>query len=275
MKRLLTLLLLLSLMLCGCKKTPEPTQPSEAEPPTESQPVTEPPQPGQRLLSIRTGIVSRTGGTETRTEYRLDDKSQISEVLIYTDAQLTQRYRVQSDEHGNPVRWESDTAQISYTYSDGALARYEVYQADTLVSATEYTRRDGLLVCVSQKMPLQALELRQDMAYDANGHLLRQDDYRNGILECYTVYTLNNQGNAASATTYLADGTVSGTVSYTYEGSTVTATAADGSFTRQVSDTEGHLILSGQYSADGTEITCQEYQWTQIRVDQNSQRISI
>ena len=271
MKKLLLPVLISCLLLSGCKTTP----PDPSTAPSETQNIIEATRPQTREISIRTGIVDRSGSVETRTEYRLNKQDRVEEALVYTNGQLTQRYSVQCDSHGNPTLWESATSQIHYTYADGQLQSYKITHGTTVVSSTEYTHKDGLLVQISQKMPLQALELRQDMTYAAAGNLLRQDDYRNGTLQSYTVYTLDDAGKTAQAITYLADGTTQRTLTYTYKDNTVIATATDGSYEKQVYDPMGNLCLTGRYDADGTEISCQEYRWQVIQIPIDAQRISI
>lgn len=278
MKKLILPLLLICLLLSGCFGTPsQPTVPPEptTEPTAGSQPIITAPSPQTRPLYIRTGIIDRTGSVETRTEYRLDGSDQISEVVVYTDGQLTRRYTVQCDANGNPTLWESTTSQIHFTYADNQLQSYQITHGTTVISSTEYTYKDGLLVRVTQKVPLQALELRQDMIYDAEGALLRQDDYRNGTLQSYTIYTLGDNGQTSHATVNPTDGSAPQTITYTYTDSTTITTAADGSYQKQVYDQAGNLCQRIQYDADGEEISCQEYQWKEIQIPLDSQRISI
>lgn len=273
MRKMIIWALLSCLLLAGCKQDPEPTTtPTETAVPTEA---TVPADPTTKTIRIRTSLTTCSGDNETRTEYILDEQDQVREVKIYTNGQLTQSYAVQCDEHGNYILWTGETAQLRYTYDQGRLTGYSSYHGDTLISTTTYTWEDGLMTCITQKMPGQSAEHRADMTYDKNGDLLRQDDYLGGTLQSYCVYTLGSDGKPTAATTYMADGTVLQVDAYTYEGDTVTITADNGKRVCKTMDASGDLLCTVEYGPDGSEVFRQETTWKTIQVPIHSLRASV
>lgn len=270
MKKITILILLLCLLLSGCQR---PSEPSASTDPSVATDLTE---PTTKTIHIRTSVTTRTGDTETRTEYILDGSDRVCRVEAYTNDQLTQSYDVQCDENGNYILWTSQTSQIRYSYDQaGRLTGYSAYAGDTLISSTEYTWEDDLLMSITQKMPAQSTEHRATMVYDPEGHLLRQDDYLGGTLLRYQIFTLGEDGRASGSTIYLADGTVSQTTTYHYEDRTITITADDGSYTQQTLDAHGNQISTVEYAADGSQISDQSCTWKAIQVDLDCPRASI
>lgn len=268
MKKLTILLLVLSCLLTACGGEPEVSSPSQTEP---SQPA----QPQTRTLWVRSSTTTQTGDISTRTDYVFDEQDRVSQVRIYTGPAMTHQYQVTCDAHGNYILWESDEARIGYTYSDrGELLGYYAYTGETLVSATEYTVEEGLRTSITQKMPGQSMEHRTALTYDEEGILTRQDSYLNGTLLDYSIYTLED-GKPSAMSTYLADGTLTRTVTYRYEGDTVIMEADDGSRTEQIFDAHGNLLCQTDYAPDGNVSTQQTNTWKQIQVPPDSLRASI
>lgn len=268
MKKLMTLLLALTLLLTACGTAPENTDPSGTTAPQPTQPET-------RTLWVRSSSTTQTGDITTRTDYVFDEDDRVCQVRVYTGPAMTHRYQVTCDDHGNYVLWESDGARIEYGYSEhGELLGYYAYTGDTLVSATEYTVEGGLRTSITQKMPGQNMEHRTTLTYDDHGVLTRQDSYLNGTLLDYSIYTLE-EGKPSAMSTYLADGTLARTVTYRYEGETVTMTSDDGSRTEQVFDGHGNLLSQTDYAPDGTVSTQQTNTWKEIQVPVDSLRASL
>lgn len=269
MKKLSTLIALL-LLLTACGTGPEPTTVS-----TEATDLL-PTQPQTKTVYVRSSSTTQTGNTVTRTDYLFDAHDQVTQVQVYTGDALTQEYQVTCDDHGNYILWQSDSSRIEYAYDDqGALLGYYAYTGDTLISSTEYTLEAGLCTSITQTMAGHAMEHRTTLTYDDHGTLTRQDSFLNGTLLDYCVYTLGEDGDTTSTTTYLADGTLSRTVTYRYEGSTVTMEADDGSRTEQVYDDHGNLLSQTEYAADGTVTTHQTNTWKPIQVPTDSLRASL
>lgn len=271
MKKLWICIALLCLCLTACGSEPEPTTA-----PTQIDASTEATQPLTKTVCVRTSSTTQSGSTVTRTEYLFDDQDRVTEVLVYTNDVQTQRHSVECDEHGNYILWSSDVSQIRYTYdSEGHLLGYFAYTGDTLVSSTEYTWNEGLRTSITRRMPSQTLEHRTTLTYDESGSLIRQDSYLNGTLLDYSVYSIGEDGKPTAMTTYHADGTLSKTVTYVYDGLTVTATADDGTVTQQTFDEHGDLLSSIEYAADGTETSRETHSWKAIEVPIDSPRASI
>lgn len=266
----LSILMTLLLLLTACGDPPEPTTvPTET---SASQPI----QAQTRTVYVRSSSTTQTGDTVTRTDYVFDAEDLVTQVQVYTGDTLTQEYRVTCDDHGNYILWENDTSRIEYTYDDqGDLLGYYAYTGDTLISSTEYTLEEGLRTSITQKMAGHSMEHHTTLTYDDNGVLTRQDSYLNGTLLDYCVYTLGDDGKVTAMSTYLADGSLSRTVSYRYEADTVIMESDDGSRTEQVYDAHGNLLRQTEYTADGTVTTQQTNTWKPIQVPIDSLRASL
>lgn len=264
----LSIIMTLLLLLTACGSDPGPALPSAET----SLPTQEP----TKTVYVRSSSTTQTGNTVTRTDYVFDEEDLVTQVQVYTGDVLTQEYQVTCDDQGNYILWENDTSRIEYAYDDqGGLIGYYAYTGDTLISSTEYTLEDGLRTSITQKMTGQAMEHRTTLTYDDNGVLTRQDNYLNGTLLDYCVYTLGADGKPTAMSTYLADGTLSRTVSYTYEEDTVITVADDGSRTEQVYDAHGGLLRQTSYASDGTITTQQTNTWRPIQVPLDSLRASL
>ena len=267
MKKYWIIPLLLCLLLTGCSRnedgeTTAPTQPMD------------PPSAQTKTVYVRRESTSQNGDTVTRTRYVFDDANQVCRVLTFTDQVQTQEYTVECDSNGNYILWTSGDSQIRYAYDDGGnLVSYGAYMGETLISATAYTWENGLRTEI--RRTVQGAEHRTAMTYDEKGCLIRQDNYANGELTDYSVYTLGADGKPVTQSLYLADGTLSQTISYTYAGSTVKAVSSDGSFSEQSYDEFGNLLSDTQYDAQGNMISRQTHSWMAIEVPLNSLRASI
>lgn len=260
-------------MLQGCGAAPDPA-PTQTTAPTVIQ--TEATEPSKtRTVYLRTCTVHQTGDTAIRTDYHYDADDRLESVEISGDGDVQRVYQVTCDENGNPILWEGPEDQSRYTYDDaGNVRSYCVYSGETLISAMEYTWENGLRTAIERRMPGQGVQ-RTAMTYNSAGILIRQDDLLDGVLQDYSVFTLGDDGRPTVRSIYQADGTLSGTVQYTYDGSTVIATAGDGSVTEQCYDDHGNLLETTLYSADGTVTSRQTHSWKAIEVPLDCPRASI
>lgn len=284
MRKLLLPLLVLGLMLTGCTKDAPtaPTQPSVtdtlATTPTDPS-QTEPTTPSTKLVSVIETVVSTFGANQTRVERIFDAQNQVVEVITYAQEQVTQRYQVECDEHGNFVRWISGQSVTEYTYDrEGRVTGTYAYLDGELQLSSRYVWEDGLLTATIQEIPIQNQQQRLDRIYDAQGRLIREDHSLNGSLASYTVYTYSDDGSAL-ITAYAADGSVTQTAQQTVQGTelTVLTTSPDGSFVgKQVKtyDAQGNLLTDTEYDSNGSVVSQQRYTWRTVEVPLDCPRAS-
>lgn len=290
MKKLAVLLLALAL-LTGCGQEPpegstaptaqttEPTGPViQATKPTDQESTD--PAPTTKTIYIRTASTSASNGAVARTEYLFDENMLLTEVVVYTNGEVTRRHTVENDENGNYIRWTSDGSRIEYSYDDmGNPLGYATYMGEMLISQTAYTWEDGRQTSVTTRMTVQALERRSVLTYNESGHLVRYDNYEGATLSSYCLYTLGEDGRPGAMTTYLASGALEQTVTYAYEGNitTGTVTGADGAviqYTEEMTDEHGNLLSTTTYDAAGNMLTQETNTWTAIEVPLDSLRAS-
>ena len=258
----------LALLLAGC---------SAQQPPVE----TEPTAPPEKTVFVHSSITRTVGETSSRTEYLYDEQELLTDVVIYDGAeQEIQRYLVTCDENGNPVRWDTaGDAAISYTYDDkGRTLGTYTYNADTLVSSTEYNWSGELRVSVTVKTP--AREQRTEYSYDDKGSLTRQDLYLDGQPGGWGLYTAGEDGKTALCESFDPEGNLFNRVSYLYEGSqeTRTTTDADGTVTQTqilTYDESGNLLTNQVYDASGSLTSSETHVWKEIRVPAEQPRAVI
>lgn len=304
MKKIIVSVLMLSLLLSGCAKDPEPapttvpavtepssipteptlTEPSQTDPtPTEPSqtepPQTEPTEPPTKLVNVISSVTSTFGSVLTRSERVFDQEGRVVEVITYSNGQENQRYSVECDENGNYVRWTCGLSVTEYTYDrEGRVTGTYAYLGGVLQLSSQYVWEDGLLTATIQKSPAQDLEQRLDRRYDAQGRVIREDHSVNGSLSSYTVYTYAADGSAA-ITAYAADGSVTQTAQQTTVGAEVITAffQSDGTpANRQVKvyNSQGNLMTDTEYAPDGTVVSQQRYSWRTVEVPQDCPRAS-
>ena len=289
MRKRILCLLILSLLLTGCGKSPDPapttipttvTEPSETLPPTEpneTEPL--PTEPPTKLVSVISSVTSSFGAAQTRSERAFDENGQVTQVITYSNGKETQRFDVECDEHGNYIRWISGQSVTEYTYDrEGRVTGTYVYLGENLVMSSRYVWEDGLLTATIQSHPTQNLEQRLDCCYDAQDRLIREEHSVNGALISYTAYAYSEDGSAA-ITTYGSDGSVTQTALQTTEGTviTITSTLPDGTFAGKrvkTYDELGNLLTDTDYAEDGTVISQQCYTWRTVEVPLDCPRAS-
>ncbi|MBQ9762640.1 MAG: hypothetical protein IJV82_06130 [Oscillospiraceae bacterium] len=301
MKKIATLLLA-ALLLTGCaNRQPEattaatgqptgaPTAPS-TQPPTDPTPesttaptigATTPTQRPTKTIYVRSAETSASGSGLVRTDYFFDERDFLSQVLIYTNGNLTQQYSVDCDAYGNYIRWTSDDSRIEYFYDGfGNPLGQTSYVGDTLISETVYTWDGRLRTGVTTRIPAQGLEHRSVLTYNESGALIRTDNYSGSALASYCLYTLGEDGRPVSMATYRTDGTLEQSLIYTYEGEITIAAAytPEGILlqsTEQIFDDQGNLTSTTSYDAEGKMLTQQTHTWKAIQVSEDSIRASI
>lgn len=263
MKRGIVSGVLALLLLTACGAKPAPTTAPASEPAART-----------KTVYVRKESTVQNGGTVTRTEYVFDDAEQVCQVNIYTDDVQTQQYGVECDENGNYILWRSGQREFRYTYDPhGHLLSYGAYIGDTMVSSTEYTWENGHQTGILRTV--QDQQQRTVLTYDEAGRVLRQDNFTGSSLTDYWVYTMGEDGRAATMTVYLADGTAQKTVRYAYSGNTVTATAEDGGYSQQIYDDRGNLLSDTEYTSEGEIISRQTNTWIALELPVDSVRASM
>lgn len=271
MKKQLFLLFLSVLTLAGCAKdTPSPTVSTSA-----GEPVTA----DTRTVYICTSQSMSSGGSVTRTDYLLDENDQVREAVVYTNGTETMRYDVECDANGNYIRWVSGDITSTYTYDEqGRPLVKTFYHGDTVTGSVEQVWDGSLQTALIARNGSQ--EQRTSYFYNENGQKIREELYQNSVLVSYSQLTLDEEGRAASQNVYQADGTLHSTVSYTYEGNTVTATTtlADGTVQQRaedVYDDHGNLTATTVFDGEGNVLTQKTTTWTPIEVPLTTPRAAI
>ncbi len=266
MKKCVLVLLLLAVFLAGCaadkETSPAPTSPSDT-----------------KTIYVCTSQTLSSGGSVTRTDYILDDRNQVRQVVVYTNGNETMRYEVESDAHGNYIRWVNGDISSTYTYDEqGRPLLKSFFHGDTLTGSVEQIWDGNLQTALIARNGSQ--EQRTAYYYNDNGYKIREELYQNSMLVSYSHLTLDKDGRAVSQSVYLADGTLNATVSYAYDGNTVTATTCqpDGTMqqrTEEQYDDQGNLISSTVFDAEGKVLSQKTTTWTPIQVPVDSPRASI
>ena len=270
MKKYGTILLLMALLLTGCKDRQEPSaQPTQAVEEAGQQ---------TKTVYIRTSETLTTGDSVTRTDYLLED-DQVTQVVVYTNDVETMRYDVTCDENGNYVQWVSDDIRIEYTYDSlGRLLGNTCYHGDTVTSSVKQIwGGEHLLELVARN---GSQETRTVYTYNDQSQKIREELYLDGVLWGYSRLTLDDRGRFHTQTTYKADGTEDKTVHYEYDGNTatVTTTLPDGTLehtTVEVFDDQGNLLKTTDYDSQGRQITQKTSTWTPIQVPTDCPRASV
>lgn len=276
MKKLLSLLLSLTVLLCLTACGTELDMPTEDTTPT---------QPQTKTVYVHSSVTHTLGSTTSRTEYLYDDGDLLTATVVYTGEEESRRFSVTCDENGNPIRWVANVdgteSATEYTYDEQGrnLGTY-LYTDGKLVTSTESTWGNDRRVSVIAKAPPQNYESRSEYTYDENGGLIRQDLYVNGQLSSYAIYTCDEQNRPVRSDSYTPDGTPSGAVTYTYDGNTETrtflnASAAVTQTTVLTYDAHGNLLTSTTSDSEGKVLSSEVHTWKAVEVPVDCPRASI
>lgn len=268
MKKLLALGLALgALCLAACNAN----SPDDTTVPTDD--------PNTKTVYLHSSVTQEHGSAVNRTEYVFNDEDRITDIVIYSGEKEVDRYTVESDENGNAVKWYNDetTMQCSYD-SQGHTLGTTVFMDGVQVSATSYVWEGDLRTGVVSSG--ENFESRHTFTYDEAGHLIRQDIYTNGELTGYSICTNDDEGKLLEAVSYLPDGSIGSTITYTYgEGTeTRTTTLPDGTVAQKVVlqyDEHGNLSTSTTYDGKNTIISKETHVWRAVEVPQDCPRAPI
>ena len=268
MKRLLSLLVLLGLILVGCGKE-EPILSEETEPVT------------TKTVYVHRSITRTQGTTTGRTDYLYNDENLLTDVIMSDgDGKELQRYLVTCDENGNPIEWSSAAGNmVTYTYdTQGRTLRTETYAGETLMTSTEDTWSGNLRVSVTVKAATQ--EQRTEYAYNEKGGLTRQDLYVGGVLSGYGLFTLNEEGKAVLLQTFDPQGNPLTKVIYEYQGNTEKRITTD--LQGQVQQTQtftyddhGNLLQTDLMDGSGAIMLSEVHEWLPLEVPSEAIRASL
>lgn len=260
MKKISAFLLALCTVLCltACNNPDQPDNTDETTVPT------------TKTVYLHSSVTQEYGSSVTRTEYQFDEKDILTDIVIYSGDEETDRYRVQCDENGNATRWSNEETTMECRYDDrGRTLGTTVSMNGAVVSSTTYIWEGDLRTGVTSSG--EGFESRHTFTYDEAGHLIRQDIYTNGELTGYSICTNDENGRIVQAINYLSDGSEGSAIRYTYSDSTETRTTTlpDGTVTQKIVlayDETGNLSTSTTYDGEGSIVSKETHVWRAVEV---------
>lgn len=259
----------------------EPSEPADPTDPADPSDPPDPPEPPTKIVYVHSSLTQEVGSTVSRTEYLFDGEDRVAEVVVYTNNVETKRHSVQCDEHGNYIRWISDSSVMEYAYDgEGHSLGMTMYVDGKLVSSTTYTWENGLRTSATTQTSAQNMTQKVLMTYNASGHLLRQDSYTADELTSYSAYTTDAAGIIQFMTTYHPDGKLHSRSTYRWENRTqiITVTDAAGAMIQidaSTYDEHGNLLSREVYDAGNNLISKETHTWRAVRVPLDCPRASV
>ena len=240
MKKILALLLALSLLLCGCgRENPAETTltPEETAAPTletensgEGEGILDP-TTEIRYLIVKKIVTNDAGQELWGTDYSYDDTGFCTQEREYSNIGSASYSRVNSPDMlgriGSSLFTEADGSQytVFYTYDDfDRCIREDVTYEDGTQEYTEYTYNDH-----NQYLTLKQYmggELIMDYAfsytYDGSGRQVAMDEYLAGELLYHVAFTHDAEGREIGSVTSLVNGEVQSRTESHWDGLTET-----------------------------------------------------
>lgn len=297
MKKVISILLILMLLLTACsgEPTPQPTDaPTEAtlpatgetagatEAPTDQGPegVTDPPGDTVTVYVLtRMAQLDETGGERWHREYEYDHLGRKSAESEYDSAgSLTYRQVFTYDDAGlctasELTQGNAPAMTTTYAYDDqGRVVLQQSFEDGALISSDEITYDDHGSQ-LTYKMYFGE-ELVYDWSYvcsyDDKGNLLTREEYLSGELVYTVECRYDSQGRPSETLTYQADGTLEMRSAFTWEGTTEIRTyydREDNPYLTSVTtyDAYGNITFQESQYSDGT-VTMTEYTYEPIEI---------
>lgn len=168
--------------------------------------------------------------------------------------------------------------RISYDPWKESARSVTVYDDDAHSRSTAYSYPDEegftqTVFCDENGTTLKIITLEASgseavtqYTYDEAGHLLNWRESRDGVLTEQVSYTYDEQGREHYTQRISADGNVTATWQYTYDGNTVTTEYIDSSTRVENRDERGNPVHSARYDADGILTSESTYTYQAIQV---------
>ena len=251
MKKAILILMVLSLLLCGCGKNKpvSETDPIETDAPTEyvqeivlepeitgpeaevdPEDMTEPVATETVIRMARTSVFNDRGEETLYREYVYDQYGRQTESWEYSDGEVLSF---------SITTWISDTeAEITYSYyEEGTLTRMvydeagnpilnERIENGTVVSSTTHSYDEYGNNCATESTQGGVVTAYvYEFTYDGQGNPLVRKEFMNGSLMGWLEMEYDSQGREVSTVYYYPDGSVNYTSITTYDGEKGTSTS--------------------------------------------------
>ena len=240
MKKILALLLALSLLLCGCgRENPAETTltPEETAAPTletensgEGEGILDP-TTEIRYLIVKKIVTNDAGQELWGTDYSYDDTGFCTQEREYSNIGSASYSRVNSPDMlgriGSSLFTEADGSQytVFYTYDDfDRCIREDVTYEDGTQEYTEYTYNDhNQYLTLKQYMGGELImDYGFSYTYDGEGRQVSMDEYLGGELMCHVAFTYDAEGREIGTVTSLVNGEVQSRTESHWDGLTET-----------------------------------------------------
>lgn len=281
MKKFLMILLVLSLLLCGCNQTEEP----ETVPPTgddaiiqdvtgpeaevDPEDLTEPVATEKVTRLTRTSVLNDKGEEILYREYVYDEYGRQSEYWEYTDGEVTSfSTTVWLSEMGCETvsHFGENTSTVHCDYDEqGNLLRQE-YPEDGRYTDYTYDEFGHVLTVVTS----DGSAFRYEYTYDEGGRILVQKEYLGDDLVGRLEMEYDENGREVATAYFYPDGSINYTTMTTYAGDTETRTSfrADGTaYLTQitVTDVQGNILSRETWQGDEM-VSRTEYTYEEIEI---------
>ena len=240
MKKILALLLALSLLLCGCgRENPAETTltPEETAAPTletensgEGEGILDP-TTEIRYLIVKKIVTNDAGQELWGTDYSYDDTGFCTQEREYSNIGSASYSRVNSPDMlgriGSSLFTEADGSQytVFYTYDDfDRCIREDVTYEDGTQEYTEYTYNDhNQYLTLKQYMGGELImDYGFSYTYDGEGRQVSMDEYLGGELMYHVAFTYDAEGREIGTVTSLVNGEIQSRTESHWDGLTET-----------------------------------------------------
>ena len=266
MKKILALLLALSLLLCGCGRE----EPAESTPDTQAiQPsATETVNSGEgegildptteiRYLIVKKIVTNDQGQELWGTDYSYDDTGFCTQEREYSNIGSASYSRVNSPDMlgriGSSLFTEADGSQytVFYTYDDfDRCIREDVTYEDGTQEYTEYTYNDhNQYLTLKQYMGGELImDYGFSYTYDGEGRQVSMDEYLGGELMYHVAFTYDAEGREIGTVTSLVNGEIQSRTESHWDGLTETRYFYSGE------DTDPFMVSVFTYDDNGNVV---------------------
>lgn len=285
MKKYFVLLIVLSLLLCGCGKNqsaPE-TGPIETAGPTEyvqetvlepeitgpeaimdPEDITEPVETEEVTLLARSYVYDERGRELLYREFSYDDYGRQTECWEYSDGSLvsffTAVWTADNISEGTYSYYEEGTV-IREVYDDrGNLILEEEVVQGQIAQSTSYEYDQYGNLCTSENLDGDGaviVLIYCEYTYDGEGNVLSRKEYVNGDLVSWMEMEYDSENREVSSVHYNADGSLNYTTSTAYEGNTETYINYD-------ADGNTNLTQITVYDELGNVLSRETWQWGEM-----------